>query len=84
MDKELLQKEFNRLTSRGIILGLAWILGAGSVIALISAQQANKIYIESGSALEGKDKIRKCIVIGVGGLLIWVIALAIIIIFKKN
>ncbi|MBK8550566.1 MAG: hypothetical protein IPL53_05675 [Ignavibacteria bacterium] len=84
MDKETVQKEFDRLTSRGIILGCVWILGAGSVISLISSYQANKLFKKSGFALEGKNKIRQCLYIGIAGLLVWVIAIAIIILFKKQ
>ena len=84
MDKESAQIEFNRLTNRGIILGSAWILGVGSVISLISAYQANKLFYGSGFELEGKNKIRKCILIGIAGLLVWAIAISIIIIFRKK
>ena len=84
MDKQSVQTEFNRLTNRGIILGYVWILGAGSLISLISAYQAKKLFDTSGYALEGKNKIKKCIIIGISGLLVWVIAFAIIIIFRKK
>ena len=59
MNKEFLQKEFDRITNRGIIFGLIWIMGIGSVIAIISGYQAGKIFKESGNSLEGKDKIFK-------------------------
>ncbi len=58
--RESLQIEFNRLVNRGVILGLVWILGVGSVIALISGFQANKILKESDYNLEGKEKVKKC------------------------
>lgn len=84
MDKETVQREFDRLTNRGIILGCVWILGVGSVISLISAYQANKLLNSSGFILEGKNKIRQCTYIGIAGLFIWVIAVTIIILFKKK
>ena len=84
MDKETAQTEFNRLTNRGIILGYVWILGAGSIISLISAYQAKKLFYSSEFALEGKNKIAKCFAIGIAGLLVWVIAIAVIIIFRKK
>lgn len=84
MDKETAQTEFNRLTNRGIILGYVWILGAGSIISLISAYQAKKLFYSSEFALEGKNKITKCFAIGIAGLLVWVIAIAVIIIFRKK
>ena len=84
MDKETTQTEFNRLTNRGIILGYVWILGAGSIISLISAYQANKLFNASEFKLEGKNKITKCFVIGIAGLLVWAIAIAIILVFRKK
>jgi len=84
MDKESMQVEFNRLVNRGIILGSVWIMGIGSVISLISAFQANKILKTSGFNIEGKEKVVKCLLIGIAGLLVWVIAIAIILIFKKK
>jgi hypothetical protein len=84
LDKEAVQKEFNRLTSRGIILGCVWILGVGSVISLISAYQANKLFNENPQIITGKNKIKQCTYIGIAGLIVWVIAIAIIILFKKK
>jgi hypothetical protein len=54
------------------------------VISLISGYQANKIIKVSQFNLEGKEKVKKCFIIGISGLLIWIIAIAIIIIFKKK
>lgn len=82
--KEDIQTEFNRLVNRGIILGCVWILGVGSVISLISAYQANKLINNSGIDLEGKNKVIKCLIIGIAGLLIWVVAIIIILVFRKK
>lgn len=81
---ENLQIEFNRIVNRGVILGLVWIMGIGSVIALISGYQANKIFKDLGDIPKGKEKIIKCFIIGISGLLVWVIAVSIIFIFKKK
>jgi hypothetical protein len=84
LEQENLQIEFNRIVNRGVILGIVWIMGVGSIIALISGFQANKILKEADYNLEGKEKIRKCFVVGIAGLLVWVIAITIIIVFKKK
>lgn len=84
MDKSSAQTEFNRLTNRGIVLGYVWIMGVGSLISLISAYQAKKLFNTSGFSLEGKNRITKCNIIGIAGLLVWVIAVAIIILFRKK
>ncbi len=59
-------------------------MGVGSVISIVSGYQADKIIKESEFKLEGKGKVRKCFIIGISGLLVWVIAVAIIIVFKKK
>jgi hypothetical protein len=79
-----LQIEFNRLVNRGVILGIVWIMGVGSVIALISGYQANKILKEVSDIPNGKAKVRKCFIIGIAGLFVWVIAITIIIVFRKK
>lgn len=84
MNKEILQEEFNRITTRGLVFGIIWIMGIGSIIALISGYQAAKIYKESGNTLEGKNKITKSYLAGFAGILLWIIAISIIIIFKKK
>lgn len=84
MTHDEMQTEFNRLVNRGIVLGYTWIMGAGSVISLISAYQANKLFKLSGYSLEGKSKVKKCIIIGVSGLFVWFIALTIIFLFRKK
>ncbi len=83
-DRQSVQTEFTRIVNRGIILGFVWILGVGSVIALISGFQAKKISREAGFELEGKDKITKCFLVGIGGFLLWAIAITIIIVFRKK
>ena len=84
MKTEELQIEFDRLTNRGIIFGLIWIMGIGSIIAIISGYQAGKIYKESGNTLEGKNKMTKSYIAGFAGILLWIIAILIIVIFRKN
>ena len=83
MNKEILQKEFDRLTTRGIVFGIIWIMGIGSIIAFISGYQAGKIYRESGNSLVGKNRITKTYIAGFAGILLWIIAILIIVIFKK-
>lgn len=84
MKNETMQTEVNRIVNRGIIFGIIWIMGIGSIIALTSGFQAKKIIKESGNTLDGNSKATKSILIGIGGLFVWVIAIAIIIIFRKN
>ncbi|MEO6694124.1 MAG: hypothetical protein ABIY50_13430, partial [Ignavibacteria bacterium] len=79
-----MQTEVNRLLNRGIIFGMIWIIGIGSVIALTSGFQANKLIRQSGNILEGKKKVTQCFIIGIAGLIVLAAALSIIIIFRNN
>jgi hypothetical protein len=74
MENEELQTEVKRLLTRGFIFGIIWIMGVGSVIAIISGFQAKKIISGSGNKLEGNKKATQSILIGIAGLLVWIIA----------
>lgn len=84
MTAEETQTEFDRLVNRGIILGIVWMVGIGSVIALISGYQASKLFELSGGHLEGKGRIYKCYFIGITGLLVVAAAAMILILFRKK
>ncbi len=84
MINEKVQTEVNRLVNRGIILGLVWMMGIGSVIALISGFQAKKLIRSSQNGITGNKKANQSILIGVLGLLVWVIVIAFIIKYRKN
>ena len=79
-----MQTEVNRLVNRGIIFGIVWIMGLGSVVALISGFQANKLIKQSGNILEGKKKVAQCFIIGVSGLIILAAAISLIFIYRKS
>jgi len=84
MINQNLQEEVNRIINRGIIFGIIWILGIGSIIALTSGFQAKKMIRQSEYKLTGNRKATKSILIGIGGLLVWVVAIFIIVKFKKT
>jgi len=79
-----IQTEVNRLVNRGIIFGIVWIMGFGSVVALISGFQANKLIKQSGNILEGKKKVVQCFIIGAIGLIVLATAISLIFIYRKN
>lgn len=84
MNNEAMQSEVNRIVNRGIIFGIIWIMGIGSIIAILSGFQAKKLIRQSGNTLTGNNKATKSILIGISGFLLWAIAIAIIIVFKKQ
>jgi hypothetical protein len=78
------EKEIQRVNKRGLVFGITWIMGIGSVIAIISAVQSYRLlYHISGNNSNRKYRkeiIRNC-VIGIIGLSVW-IPIAILIIKK--
>lgn len=84
MINEKVQTEVNRLVNRGIVLGLVWIMGIGSVIALISGFQAKKLIRTSENGLTGKKKANQSILIGILGLLVWVVIIIFILKYRRN
>ena len=84
MINEKVQTEVNRLVNRGIVLGLVWIMGIGSVIALISGFQAKKLIRTSESILTGNKKANQSILIGILGLLVWVVVIAFVVNYRRN
>ncbi|MBS1551235.1 MAG: hypothetical protein JST15_04095 [Bacteroidetes bacterium] len=84
MTDEKVQTEINRLVNRGIVLGLVWIMGIGSVIALISGFQAKKLIRSSENVLTGNKKANQSILIGIAGLLVWVAVFAFIVKYKRH
>lgn len=84
MTDEKVQTEINRLVNRGIVLGLVWIMGIGSVIALISGFQAKKLIRSSENVLTGNKKANQSILIGILGLLVWVAVFAFIVKYKRH
>lgn len=84
MINEKVQTEVNRLVNRGIVLGLVWIMGIGSVIALISGFQAKKLIRTSENILTGKKKANQSILIGIIGLLVWVVVIIFILKYRRN
>lgn len=84
MDKEEIQAEVNRLLQRGIVFGIIWIMGIGSVIAVTSGIQALKLIKTPEFEIKGKSKAIKCISIGITGILIVLCAAVIVLIYRKK
>ena len=84
MEKENIQTEVNRLLQRGIVFGIIWIMGIGSIIAVTSGIQALQLMKKSGYKLEGKGKAVRCISIGITGILIVITVIVLVMIYRKK
>lgn len=83
MEKENIQTEVNRLVQRGIIFGVIWIMGIGSIIAVTSGIQALKLINTSGYSIEGKSKAVRSILIGITGIIIVAAAMITVFVYRK-
>lgn len=84
MEKENIQAEVNRLLQRGIVFGIIFIMGIGSIIAVTSGIQALQLINKSNYKLEGKGKAVRCISIGITGILIVLTAIILVMVYRKK
>ena len=56
---------------RGIIFSIFWLMGVGSLIAVIQAIKARKIIRRSNGEIRGSGKVMWCFIVGGAGLLFW-------------
>lgn len=56
---------------RGVIFSIVWLMGVGSLIAVIQAFVARKIIQRSHGEIRGSGKVVWCLVVGRLGLLFW-------------
>ena len=56
---------------RGIIFSIFWLMGFGSLIAVIQAAKALKIIRQSNGEIRGSGKVMWCFIVGGAGLLFW-------------
>ena len=56
---------------RGVIFSIFWLMGVGSLIAIIQAMKARKIIRQSSGEIRGSGKVWWCLIVGGMGLLFW-------------
>jgi hypothetical protein len=66
-----LQGEVNSILRRGIFYSIFWLMGVGSVIAIIQGVKAQKIIRQSSGEVKGIGKVWWCFIIGGIGILFW-------------
>ncbi len=72
MTEDELQAEVNTLAKWGIIFGFGWLLGLGSLVAILFGFRASRIVWGSKGRIRGKGKAIFCVILGVVGLLPWI------------
>jgi predicted nucleic acid-binding protein len=83
MINEKVQTEVNRLSTVNSFR-ISLDNGGRSVIALVSGFQAKKLIRTSENVLTGKKKANQSILIGILGLLVWVVIIIFILKYRRN
>jgi len=65
------QRQVNAIVKSGIFFSILWLMGIGSVMALLRGLEARKIITESRGRLPGMGGAWWCIVVGAFGVLVW-------------
>jgi len=65
------QFEVDRLLRRGIFFSILWLMGVGSIIAVISGLKAQRLIRQSSGSLKGRGRVWWCLVVGGLGLAFW-------------
>ncbi len=71
MSQTDLQNQIDAMLRRGIIFSIFWLMGVGSLIAVIQAMKARKIIRQSNGEIRGSGKVMWCFIVGGAGLLFW-------------
>jgi len=65
---------------RGIVFSLFWLMGVGSLIAIVQAIKARKIIQQSNGEIRGSGKVMWCFIVGGAGLLFWGLVILMVVI----
>jgi len=66
-----LQHQVDAMLRRGIIFSIFWLMGVGSLIAIIQAMKARRIIRQSNGEIRGSGKVMWCFIVGGAGLVFW-------------
>jgi hypothetical protein len=66
-----LQHQVDAMLRRGIVFSIFWLMGVGSLIAIIQAMKARRIIRQSNGTIRGSGKVMWCFIVGGVGLVFW-------------
>jgi hypothetical protein len=69
--RDHLQNHVNSMLRRGIFFSIFWLMGVGSLIAIVQGFKARKIIRHSNGEIKGMGKVMWCFIVGGAGLLFW-------------
>jgi hypothetical protein len=79
-DTRLLQYRLDSTLRFGIVCSIVWVMGLGSLYALVCGMRARSIIKASGGRLVGMGRAKWCIVVGAAGVAIWFPILAVLVV----
>lgn len=65
------QDQIDRTLKWGIVFSIVWLMGLGSLFAVLSGLKARKAINASGGALVGTGKVWWCLIVGGLGIAFW-------------
>ncbi|HWC91215.1 MAG TPA: hypothetical protein VG433_16215 [Pirellulales bacterium] len=65
------QSKVDRLLNRGVVFSVIWLLGGGSIYAVLLATRARRIIKASGGAVGGMRRVWWCYAMGGFGILLF-------------
>jgi hypothetical protein len=65
------QRRVDDILRLGIIFSIVWVMGLGSLLAVIAGLRARRLIRKSGGQLVGTNRVRWCLIVGGLGLLWW-------------
>jgi hypothetical protein len=79
-----LQNEVNSMLRRGVFFSIVWLMGIGSLIAIIQGIKARRIIRRSDGEIKGAGKVLWCFIVGGVGLLFWGFVILMVIIKRAT
>ena len=79
-DTRLMQYRVDSMFQFGIICSIVWMMGLGSLYALLCGLRAKSIIKASGGQLVGTRRANWCIIVGGIGMAVWLPIFAVILI----
>jgi hypothetical protein len=77
------QYEVDSMLRFGIVCSLVWMMGLGSLWAVVCGLRARSIIQASNGEVTGMGKVRWCLVVGCIGLVIW-LPLIVVILWRRD
>jgi hypothetical protein len=66
------QREINRLLRSGVMWSILWLMGVGSLIALLRGLEARRLLLTATRPMQGVGGAWWCIISGTIGLIVWI------------